>query len=219
MAEARAPHPPSDPRPAFKRGGLTLREDQERWVRLRLAAALVLGLVLVASGLYMWRRPRTASDPSAAEAASAPASALAAAPSPPVVVPDAGNPSPVTMSDPRVVACHDRGPKKTPADQCDHVAPLERALSDAVEQSAACVPESLSSGTIEYVADVSFARRKVNVVLPRAGRSVRDRKVLGACASAVRTAMSTVPLEGVEHQHSRYRISVIATYRRSNRGG
>ncbi len=220
MAEPRAPHPPSDPRPALKRGGLTPREGQDRAIRVQLGAAVGLGLVLVASGLYLWRRPHTSADPLAAEAASASASAAVTSSGPPVVAAaDAGSPSPVTLSDAWVLACHDRGPKKTPAEQCDHVQPLEKALTDAVEQSAACVPESVTSGTIEYVADVSFARHKVNVVLPRAGRSVRDRKVLGACASAVRTAMNTVPLEGVEHQHSRYRISVIATYRRSSRGG
>jgi hypothetical protein len=219
MAEPRAPHPPSDPRPALKPGGFKLRQGQDRRLRLQLGAALAVGLVLVASGLYMWRRPHTTAEPSAAEAESAVAPSAVASSSPPAATPDAGGPSPVSLSDARVLACQDRGPKKTPVEQCDHVASLEKALTEAVEQSAACVPDSASSGTIEYVADVSFSRHKVKVVLPRAGRSVRDRKVLGACASAVRTAMSTVPLEGVEHQHARYRISVIATYRRSSRGG
>ncbi len=188
-------------------------------MRVQLAAALVAGLVLVATGLYLWRRPHLPAEAPATEAASASAPAPVAAAGPPVVTADAGAPSPVTLSDARVLACHDRGPKKTPVDQCDHVPPLEKALTDAVEQAAACVPESVSSGTIEYVADVSFLRQKVSVVLPRAGRSVRDRKVLGACASAVRSVMSTVPLAGVEHQHARYRISITATYRRSARGG
>jgi len=219
MAEPRAPHPPSDPRPVSRRGAFTLREAQDRRLRVQLGAALAVGLVLVASGIYLWRRPHNTAEPSAAEAESASAPLAAAFSGPPVATPDAGVPSPVTLSDARVLACQDRGPRKTPVEQCDHVASLEKALTDAVEQSAACVPDSVSSGTIEYVADVSFSRHKVKVVLPRAGRSVRDHKVLGACASAVRTAMSTVPLEGVEHQHARYRISVIATYRRSSRGG
>jgi hypothetical protein len=216
MAELRDPHPPSDPRPAMRRGGLAFRDGPERTVRAQLAAALVVGLVLVATGLYLWRRPHLSAEAPATEAASASAPAVAAAAGPPVAAADAGAP---TLSDARVLACHDRGPKKTPVDQCDHVPPLEKALTDAVEQAAACVPDSVTSGTIEYVADVSFLRQKVSVVLPRAGRSVRDRKVLGACASAVRTAMNTVPFAGVEHQHARYRISVTATYRRSARGG
>jgi hypothetical protein len=216
MPEPRDPHPPSDPRPTLRRAGLVSTEGPERAVRVQLIAALVVGLVLVASGLYLWRRPHAPPEASATEAASASASAVAG---PLAVAADAGSPSPITLSDTRVLACHDRGPKKTPVDQCDHLAPLEKALASAIEQSAACVPDSVSGATIEYVADVSFSRHKVSVVLPRAGRSVRDRKVVGACSLAVRSAMNTILLDGVEHQHARYRISVIATYRHSARGG
>jgi hypothetical protein len=209
----------------MRRGGLASRDRQERTMRVQLAAALVVGVVFVATGLYLWRRPHVPAEGSAAEGTAAEGSAsaslaLAAVHAGPLAaIPDAGTPSPVALSDARVLACHDRGPKKTPADQCDHVSSLEKALTDAVEQAAACMPESAGSGTIEYVADVSFLRQKVSIILPRAGRSVRDRKVLGACASAVRSGMSTVPLAGVEHQHARYRISVTATYRRLARGG
>jgi hypothetical protein len=82
-----------------------------------------------------------------------------------------------------------------------------------VEQYAACVVPSSPGASIEYVADVSFARRRVSVSLPRAGRSVQDRKVLRACASAVRGAMQAVALDGVDHQHARYQIAITATYR------
>jgi hypothetical protein len=219
MPEGREPsHPPSDPRPTIARGGLVSRAAQDRSVRAQLASAIAVGLVLVASGLYIWRRPPTPRDVLATEAASAsPPSADDAGG--PVAAVDAGSASPVMLSDARVVACHDRGPKVTPADQCDHVASIEKALANAVERAAACVPESATGGTIEYVADVSFSRRKVNVILPRAGRSVSDRKVLSACATAVRSVLYRLPLEGVDHQHARYKISVTATYRHVVRGG
>jgi len=87
-----------------------------------------------------------------------------------------------------------------------------------VEQSSACVPDSLSGNTIEYVADVSFSRNKVNLLLPRAGRSVHDRKVLSACATAVREALTAVALEGVDHQHARYKIALTATYKHASKG-
>jgi hypothetical protein len=219
MPEGRdQPYPPSDPRPAIARGGLVSRAAQDRSVRARLALALAAGLVLVASGLYLWRRPPAPADVLATEVTSVSPLSVGDAGSPIVAV-DAGSSSPVALSDARVVACHDRGPKKTPADQCDHVASIEKALANAVEESAACVPDSASGGTIEYVADVSFSRRKVSVILPRAGRSVSDRKVLSACATAVRSAMYHLPLEGVDHQHARYKISVTATYRHVARGG
>jgi hypothetical protein len=225
-AEPREPsHPPSDPQSGLSalsshsrhsrsaRNGLGFGEE-DRPVRAQLAAALLVGLVLVATGLYLWRRPHTPPDASAAESASASAAALLLADAA-VITPapvDAGPASAVTLSDARVLGCHDRGPRKTPADQCDHLASIEQALSRAIEQSAACVPSSAGGGSIEYVADVSFLRHKVKVLLPRAGRSVHDRKAIQACASSVREAMQTVSIEGVDHQHARYQISVTASY-------
>jgi hypothetical protein len=183
-------------------------------MRVPLIAAMLLGLVLIASGLYLWRRPHVPVDPSGGDDPAGSAAALAPSEVPVATAPpEAGPPSPVALSDARVLGCHDRGPRVTPADQCDHVAPVEKALSSAVEHAAACVPQAASGGTIEYVADVSFLRRTVSVTLPRAGRSVRDRKVLRACAAAVRSVMQQVTLDGVDHQHAKYKISVTATYR------
>ncbi|MDP9002439.1 MAG: hypothetical protein M3O46_20295 [Myxococcota bacterium] len=219
MAEPREQSfPPSDPRPAVARGGVSSRRAKDLSFRAQLASALGLGLVLVAGGLYLWRRPSPPADRAGTDEASAPVSAPFDDAGMPIAVADAGSTSPVKLSDTRVLACQDRGPGKTPADQCDHVAPIEKALTSAVEHSAACVPDSLSGGTIEYVADVSFLRRKVSVILPRAGRSVRDLKVVTACATAVRTAMYAVVLDGVDHRHARYKISVTATYPRPSRG-
>ena len=113
--------------------------------------------------------------------------------SPPPV--EAGARRPVTLSDPRVLGCHDRGSGKTPPDECDHLALMEKAFAHVIEQAATCVPDSASGGTIEYVADVSFARRKVRISLPRSGRSVHDRKVVRACAAAVREGMLATDLD------------------------
>jgi hypothetical protein len=92
---------------------------------------------------------------------------------------------------------------------------VERALSDAIEQSSSCIPPKETGATIEYVADVSFAHRFVRIRLPRAGRSLTDRSVLVACAAAVRGAVDRLALDGIVHQHARYHIAVTATYRRS----
>lgn len=182
-------------------------------MRVQLAGALLLGIVLVASGLYLWRRPRTPSDSGAAESSSAEGAALAPDEAGIVSgVVDAGPPSRVRLSDPRVLACMDKGPGKTPADRCDHLAPIEQALSRAIEQTATCMPPTATTGTIEYVADVSFSRHKLKILLPRAGRSVSDRKVVSACAAAVRSAVQGVTLDGFDHTHARYKISLTATY-------
>jgi hypothetical protein len=214
MPDPREPsHPPSDPHPALTRGSGAAFAVDERPMRVQLAGALVLGVVLVASGLYLWRRPHTpldstAGDPSAAETAAALADEAGIVSG----LPEAAAPARVRLSDPRVVACMDRGSKKTPADQCDHLPSIEQALSKAIEQTAACVPDTAQAGTIEYLADVSFTRRKMRILLPRAGRSVTDRKVVTSCAAAVRSAVQGVPLEGSTHTHARYRISLTATY-------
>jgi len=182
-------------------------------MRLQLAGALLLGIVLVASGLYLWRRPHTPLEPGAGESSSADVPALPVDEAGIVSgIVDAGPPSRVHLSDPRVLACMDRGPKKTPSDQCDHIKPIEDALSRAVEQTATCVPPLGPAGTIEFVADVSFTRHKVRILLPRAGRSVTDRKVVSACAAAVRSAVQSVALDGMDHVHARYKISLTATY-------
>jgi len=171
---------------------------------------MVVGVALVASGVYLWRRPHSAVDPRAATP-SASALVVEDARAPEALL-DAGGPG-VTLSEARILACHDKGTRKTPAEQCDHVATVEQALAHAISQTASCSSSSTAGGTIEYVADVSFLRRKVRISLPRSGRSLHDRRVVEACAVAVREAMDAVPLDGTDHEHSRYKISVTATYR------
>jgi hypothetical protein len=204
-------HPPSDPHPS-----LAGYAAEDRPARAQLIGAVLAGLLLVTAGLYLWHRPSTSADAATGEAALAAASASAIGAIDavaPFAVAEAGIAAPVSLSELRILGCHDKGPTKTAPDQCDHPGAMEQAFSHAIEQSATCVPPSTSSATIEYVADVSFSRRKVRVILPRAGRSVRDRKVVGACATAVRDVMQGAPFDGTDHQHARYKISVVATYR------
>jgi hypothetical protein len=226
MSDRREPsHPPSEPHSALARASGILNAE-DRPVRLQLIGALLLGLVLVASGLYLWRRPRSSdaatSDPASASASAPTLAALGGDAGFEAIVGggvDAGSAGPVSVSDARVLACQDRGSKKTAPDACDHLAPIEQALSSAIHQASSCVPGAAGGGTIEYVADVSFSRHKVNVSLPRAGRSVHDRKAIKACSAAVRGALQGVALDGVDHQHSRYKIAVTATYRGTTNGG
>src|ERR1700722_2355950 len=186
------PHPPPDPHPSRVSGlSLGTAAGDEGPGRLQLGAALLLGLVLVAAGLYMWRRPRSA-DPSADDTSAASPAASSGLSAAGIVIgavsPEAGSPSGVALTEPRVLACQDKGSKKTAPDACDRLAPVEKALADAINHSATCVQSGSGSaaggGTIEYVADVSFSRHKVGVILPRAGRSVSDRKALHSCATA-----------------------------------
>ena len=214
------PQPPSDPRPFRVRDGSRSAVPlDDRLMRGQLAAALLLGAGLLGSGIYLWRHPRSVAEAEVGEAAGTSDIAGAAPFGPPRPSLEAGAAPFIALSEPRVLGCHDRGVRVTPADQCDRLSPVEKALSNAVEQSAACVPSSLSGTTIQYVADVSFSRRKVSLVLPRSGRSMHDRKVLVSCANAIRGAIATLALDGIDHEHARYKISVTATYRPASTTG
>jgi hypothetical protein len=178
---------------------------------------MVVGAALVACGIYLWRRPHGAVD-ARAVAPSTSALAVEDALRAPEALLDAGGPKGVTLSEARILECHDKGSRKTPAEQCDHVVTVEQALVHAISETASCSASSAAGGTIEYVADVSFLRRKVKISLPRSGRSLHDRRVVEACAVAVREAMDAVPLESADHEHSRYKISVTATYHGKTQG-
>lgn len=233
MAEsAREPsHPPSEPPPSLRSSSAGRPssagpgDGADRPVRIQLFVALIVGLVLVATGLYLWRRK--SGPEGAAEAASSAASAQAAA----SATPDGGAPpamaptgaasggaaagalaTGVTLSEPKVLACQDRGPKKTAAQDCDRLQPVEQALTKAIEQSASCVPQTAGGGTIEYVADVSFLKKRVGLALPKGGRSMKNGKAVAACGQAVKRALSTFSVDGIQHAHQRYKISVTATY-------
>ncbi len=220
MSDQRS-HPPSAP-PVRRLRHLMPAKDRPIWVAI--LAAWLLGLMLVALGVYVWRRPQLAAE--AAEPGDhTPGEAMSPS-SAPVSPPDVAMRSAVIVSDARILACHDRRPKTTPPERCDHLPPIEQALASAITHSVACVSQrstgedsgSISAQTIEYVADVSFSRYRLSLTLPRAGRSLNDRKALGACAAAVRGAMRAFALRGVDHQHARYEIAVTATYALPARG-
>jgi hypothetical protein len=173
--------------------------------------ALLIGILLVAGPLYLWRRPRTVPVVHAdAGSDAAPSRDGATAKEAP---PDAAVLH-VKIAEPRVLECHDRGSRKTPADQCDHVTAFEKAFADAIEAAHDCVPPSAGTGSLEFVADVSFVRKRhpVLVTLPRDGRSIQNPKIVKECAAAVRSRISSFALLPLQHAHARYKVSFIASY-------
>ncbi|MGA2449439.1 MAG: hypothetical protein ABTD50_12215 [Polyangiaceae bacterium] len=184
--------------------------SSERAFRTEVVVAFLVGVLLIGGGVFVWRRPHAGADPVSPELGPAGAPSAVGAGDAGAGTVDAG---PVALSEVHVLGCHDRGSKRTPPDQCDRLPAIEGALSSAIEQAASCVSPSSSSGTIEYVASVSFRQRKVTVSLPRSGRSFHDMRTVDACAASVRAAMQGVGLDAVNHEHARYRFSVVATYR------
>jgi hypothetical protein len=192
--------PPSEPRPSRTSFGM-IDVGDPRPARLQMIVALLLGLVLVAIPLYLWRRPR-------AESIAASSGPDAGSYSLPPPVED----TKVVLGEPKVRECHDLGAKKTHPDQCDHVLELEKALAKAIEENAACVPRDAGGGTIVYVADVNFKKKQVVVITPKEGRTLKSQKAVETCRAAVKGSLQTAPLDAMVHQHARYKLSINAIY-------
>lgn len=202
---SRASVPPSDPRSS--RGSFDAIDAQlERPARLQMLVALVLGLVLVAIPLYLWRRPR-------AEALTVASEAFDAGLVPTIVgTPAEEEEDKLVLGEPKLLSCHNPGPKKTPREKCDRIAPLEEAFAKAIEDSASCVPMDAGGETIIFVADVSFPRKRITITTPKEGRTLKSPRIAAACQRAVKAKLSKLPLESMEHEHARYRLSITATY-------
>ncbi len=200
---SRASVPPPEPR-TVSRGSLGAVDlESDKTARFQMLVALGLGLVLIAVPLYLWRRPR-AEALTVATAASAGDGMGSDAPPPP--------PEVVRLTDVKVLACLDPGPKKTPPERCDHLSAVEQALGKAIEETASCVPKEAAGGTIVFVADVSFKKRSIGVLVPKEGRTIKSTAVALGCQGAVKAKLQSVALDGVAHEHARYKLAVTATY-------
>jgi hypothetical protein len=196
--------PPSQPSPYRYLG----RGGSDRPVKLQLIIALVAGLILVAVPLYLWRRPRPESIPSADAAV---ADAGAPAPVSPIVAFDAGVTG-VTLDAFTTIRCANAGPGKTLPERCDHVTALEEALARAIRetQHEKCVPESKSSFKVSFVLETDFRRKKLQLFAGKSSSIKRDAaRDLLRC---VKAKMPNVDWPSVSHQYTRYKVNVVATY-------
>lgn len=172
-----------------------------------MIVALILGLVLVAIPLYLWRRPR-------AEAITVATGTADAGVLPAVTAAATGAAEDkLVIGDAKLISCHDPGPKKTAPEQCDRVADMEKAFAKSIEESASCVSREAGGGTIIYVAEVIFGKKKVvSVGTPKEGRTLKSAKIAGACEKLVKTRFGNMPFDAAKHEHAKYRISITATY-------
>jgi hypothetical protein len=201
--------PPSEPRPSqasFAAIDASMTGAAFA-ARLQMIVALILGLVLVAIPLYLWRRPRTESISATIglnDAGALPA--VTAGPSP------APSDDKLVLGEPKVVSCHDPGPKKTLPAQCDHVAEIERPFAKAIEESAACVPKDAGGGSIIWVADVTFKKKTVVVMAAKEGSTLKNKKVASGCEKAIKAKLAPLAYDAAKHEHARYFVSITATY-------
>ncbi len=172
---------------------------------------LVVGLVLVAVPLYLWRRPAQATPDAVAEMTLDGGAAMAVDGAVPYVpLMDAAVEPKVKLSSFETIKCQDPGPGKTPPSRCDHIEFFEDALARAIQDNALCGPSVKTGATISFVLDFSF-RRKVWKVYRGKSSTLSESKVKGLFR-CVKKAMPTPEWGSIPHQHSRYVINVKATY-------
>jgi hypothetical protein len=198
--------PPSQPSPYRYLG----RGGADRPVRLQIVIALVAGLILVAVPLYLWRRPRPESIPSAdAAVASVSAPPVSSTVAPVVPVTEAGPPA-ITLSPFQKLKCENPGPGKTPPERCDEVRFFEDALAKAIRENQACAPPSKTPYTVSFVLETNFRSKKANLFIGNSSSLKKDkRKELLRC---VKRAMPTPDWSTISHQYARYKVSIVATY-------
>ncbi|MBS2018491.1 MAG: hypothetical protein JST00_36840 [Deltaproteobacteria bacterium] len=194
--------PPSEPRGSRTSFSQIDLNTADRPARVQMIVALVLGLVLVAIPLYLWRRPRADTIPLSTSASAA--AATVEPPPPP-------SPEKPQIGEAKVILCQDPGSKKTAPDQCDHVAELEKVIVKAIEEAGPCA-KGEGGGAIGYVADVSFKRKSVSIATSKERTTLKSAKAVAACQSAVKSKLGSVPFDSLTHSHARYKIAVVATY-------
>ncbi len=166
-----ASRPPADPRvqrpPADATGQIGAYERPARW---QTVAAVVLGVVLIALPLYLWRRPRSVAEPVDRDDAAVVPAALVVDAAP--AEEEAGAHG-LQLGDPRVLECKDPGAVHTPPERMRPRRRVREGLCPGHRGCARLRAEPAVGGTITYVADLAFARRKGPVTVSRpAGRAL-----------------------------------------------
>jgi len=173
---------------------------------------LVVGLVLVAVPLYLWRRPEQASPgsmPSATPATPLPSPSSSAVPYVPAQDPAITEPK-VKLEPFRTLRCSDPGPGKTPPERCDHITFFEDALSRAVKENVSCAPPTKTGSQVSFVLDLDFRKKLRKLNRGKSTSLSKDQsKELFAC---IEKALPTPDWDSVPHQHARYVVSLTANY-------
>jgi hypothetical protein len=197
--------PPSQPSPYRQLGS-----GGQQPVRVQMIIGLVVGLVLVAVPLYLWRRPEQASQESL-EALTTDGGVLALDGSTAYVpLMDASANPKVKLSSFEIIRCQDPGSGKTPPSRCDSIEFFENALARAIQDNTLCGPATKTGATISFVLDYSFRRKSMKVYRGKSSTLPKARtKELFRC---VTKAMPTPDWGSIPHQHSRYVVNVKATF-------
>jgi hypothetical protein len=202
--------PSSSGEPSLRRLGVGPGGSNDRPLRAPLVVAAVILLVIVAVPLYLLRRPtggvRAAGAGASASAASASASV---APPPSSLLPKP--PERLKLGSPQKVRCGAAANRGAEGNLCDSLPFFEQGLASAIQSTLDCAPQLKTEGTINYVLNIDFGKKKVHV-FPGASGSWRGPQARRA-SKCVQRALPAVDWATVAHQHRHYSIALMATYR------
>ena len=211
-ASQRPPFPSAPSEPSLRRLGVGgPGGGGERPLRAQLVVALVVGLILLAVPLYLWRRPRSNVADTKAPVGAADASVATARDAAPDATAQPEKSERVRLGPVQRVKCSAssaiRGQEGA---LCDALPFFEKALAESVLKNVACAPRLAKIGSINYVLQIDFRKRWLNV-FPGASGEWRGPKARRAVA-CVERSLKKPDWEKITHQYSYYMIAIMATY-------
>ena len=203
------PSAPSEPN--LRRLGIGgARSGGERPVRAQLVVASVVGLILLAVPLYLWRRPSGTEHSLGASGASASAQVGAAPVGSDSV--DRRDEQPAVKLDAvqRVRCSASLSAKGQEGVLCDSLTFFEKALAESIRKNTGCAPKTGETGTLNYVMQIDFRRKWVNV-FPGASGQWKGPQARRA-AKCVERSLPRPEWQKITHQYSYYMIAIMASY-------
>lgn len=185
----------------------------DRPLRAQLVIALVIGLVLLAVPLYLWRRPSGTENAGADAGAHRDAGAGAAASSHAEVTGlDAGDVEDgIKLAAVQRVKCSASPRSKgQEGNLCDHLPFFEDALKKAIHGTKGCAPRTGKAGTLNYVLTIDFQHRRVGA-FPGASGKWKGPQARRASKCVLRS-LPAPPWDSIRHQYRYYMIAVMASY-------
>lgn len=206
----RSAFPSAPSEPSLRRLGVGgAGASGERPIRAQLIVALVVGLILIAVPLYLWRRPPKREDtPAISGSAVDTVVALASA-----AVVQAPEKHPiderVTLGPVQRVRCGS-SLKGQDANVCETLQAFDDGLAKAIRDSVDCAPKAGKEGTLNYVLTIDFPRKRLHVFAGQSGqwRGAQAKKSV----TCVEKALAKPDWESIRHQYRYYQIAILATY-------
>lgn len=190
----------------------------DRPLRAQLVVALVVGLILLAVPLYLWRRP-SAAEGRAPDAGVVPLEVPSVVEAGAAIIanPDAAKlDEKVSLGPAQRVKCSasptTRGQE---GELCDALPFFEEALAKAIYQSIDCAPKTSKEGTVNYVLTVDFRAKRLHVYPGASGqwKGPQARR----SAACVKKALPKPDWKSITHQYAFYSLAILATYPAPNK--